>query len=177
MMRRGSFDSENQVSRPAQVSTQLNLFPNGRDEMFARARVSIDDMARWQELGWISYDASVRETLEHHEVMEMVFIRDLARSGLPAAFVSELLADLPKPYAYDPATTAYSFSVGWVEAVIPDLDDLVENHLEEWAQEKQVRNDEERLQDASTILMLALAELRARRKPYNGPKNRDSENG
>ena len=141
------------------------MFPDGRDEMVAKARVSIDHMARWQELGWISYDAAVRETLEHHEVMEMVFIRDLARSGLPVAFVSELLADLPKPYAYDPRTTAYSFSVGWVEALIPDLDDLVENHLEEWAQEKQVSNDEEHLQQASSVLMLALAELRARKKP------------
>lgn len=132
--------------------------------MLAKARVSLEDMAQWQELGWISYDISTRQTLEGHEIAEMLFVRNLARSGLSNAFVSELLGELDKPYAYPPMTTVYSFALGWVEAIIPDMDSLVRNHLEGWAQEKSILGDEERLEEAYSLILIALAELRARKK-------------
>lgn len=163
-MSQWQFELENEVRRPSQVGAQFSLFPDELDNVLARARVSLEDMAQWQELGWISYDVSTRQTLEGHEIAEMVFVRNLARSGLSNAFVSELLGELAKPYAYPPLTTAYSFAVGWVEAVIPDMDSLIENHLEGWAQEQRDSGEEERLEQASTTLMIALAELHARKK-------------
>lgn len=158
------FELDNRVHRPSPVSAQFSLFPEERDDALAQARVSVEDMAQWQALGWISYDVSTRQTLEYHELAEMLFIRNLARSGLSNAFISELLGELTTPYSYPPMTTAYSFALGWVEAVIPDMDSLVKNHLESWAQEKSILGQEEELERASLTLVIALAELRARKK-------------
>ncbi len=159
------FEAQNELRRPTQVPNQLKLFPDLRDDVLAKARVSIDDMARWQQLGWISYDVTALETLEDYQAAEMVFVRDLARSGLTDALITEMLGELPKPYAYSPSTTAYNFSYGWVEVVFPDMDEMMDRHLESWVQDKSLAGDEERLAEASVHLMLALAELRARKKP------------
>lgn len=153
----------NELRRPTQVGNQLSLFPDGRDEMLAKARVSLDDMAHWQQAQWISYDVAALETLEYDQIAEMVFIRDLARSGLPDTLITEMLAELERPYAYPPATTAYNFAHGWVEVVFPDMDEMMEQHLEDWVQEKLIDGDEERLEAASGHILFALAELRVRK--------------
>ena len=154
----------NDLRRPMQVGSQLSLFPRGRDETLARARVSLDDVARWQEIGWLSFDAAMLETLEDDQTAELVFIRDVARSGLPNTLVTEMLGELERPYAYPSATTAYSFAHGWVEIAFPDMDEIIEQHLEEWAQERQINGEEEKLEAASDCLVFALASLRAGKK-------------
>lgn len=153
-----------EARRPTQVASQLSLFPRGRAETLALLRVSLDDAAHWQQAGWLSYDAATLETLEDNETAELVFIRDIARSGLPHSLITELLGELERPYAYPPETTAYSFSSGWVEVVFPDMDEMVDQHLENWVQEKLAEGDEEKLSAASDSIMFALAELRVRNK-------------
>lgn len=153
-----------ELRRPTQVGSQLSLFPRGRAETLAVLRVSLDDAAHWQQAGWLSYDAAALGTLEDNQIAELVFIRGIARSGLPHSFITELLGELERPYAYPPETTAYSFSSGWVEVVFPDMNEMVDQHLENWVQEKLVEGDEERLIAVSDKIMLAIAELRARNK-------------
>ncbi len=154
----------NELRRPSQVASQLSLFPRRLDETLAMLRVSLDDAAHWQQAGWLSYEAATLETIEDDQIAELVFIRDIARSGLPHSLVTELLRELERPYAYPPETTAYSFSSGWVEVIFPDMDEMVDQHLESWVQEKLAEGDEERLSAASDSIMLALAELRVRNK-------------
>jgi hypothetical protein len=156
--------SSNELRRPSQVSSQLSMFPRRRDETLSLLRVSLDDAAHWQQLGWLSYDAAALAMLEDNQIAELVFIRDIARSGLPYSLVTDLLGELERPYAYPPETTAYSFSSGWVEVLFPDMDQMVDQHLENWVQEKLAQGDEERLSAASDSIMLALAELRVRNK-------------
>ena len=158
------FTASNEPRRPTQVSTQLSLFPRGRDETLAKVRVSLDDMTRWQQIGWLSYETAALETLEDDQIAEMVFIRDIARSGLPDSLITEMLGDLERPYAYPPTTTAYSFAHGWVEVAFPDMDEMMDQHLEDWVQEKVLQGDEERLAEASAHIIFALAELRLRKK-------------
>jgi len=161
-MSRLDFAASNELRRPKHVASQLSLFPRERAETMALLRVSLDDAAHWQHTGWLSYDAAALETMEDNHIAELVFIRDLARSGLPHSFITELLGELEPPYAYSPGTTAYSFSSGWVEVVFPNMSELVNQHLESWVQEKLAEGDEERLSAASDSIMLALAELGVR---------------
>ena len=163
-MKHFDFAPSNELRRPTQVGSQLSLFPRGRDETLARVRVSLDDMTRWQQVGWLSYDAAALQTLEDDQIAEMVFIRDIARSGLPDTLITEMLGELERPYAYPPGTTAYSFAHGWVEIVLPDVDEMIDQHLENWVQAKMVEGDEERLSAVSESIMFALAELRVRKK-------------
>lgn len=153
-----------ELRRPTQIGSQLSLFPRRLDETLAMLRVSLNDAAHWQQVGWLSYDAAALETIEDDQIAELVFIRDIARSGLPHSFITELLGELERPYAYSPETTAYSFSSGWVEVVFPDMDKMMDQHLENWVQEKLAEGDEERLSAVSESIMFALAELRVRNK-------------
>ncbi len=150
-----------ELRRPTQVGSQLSLFPRRLDETLAMLRVSLDDAAHWQQAGWLSYNAAVLETMEDNQIAELVFVRDIARSGLPQSFITQLLGELERPYAYPPETTAYSFSSGWVEVIFPDMDEMMDQHLENWVQEKLTEGDEERLSAASDSIILALAELRS----------------
>lgn len=156
------FPSE--LRRPVQVAPQLSLFPYNRDEYMARARVSLDDMARWREMGWISFDAAILETLEDNEFAEMVFVRDVAQSGLSDAFITELLSQLPKPYSYPPVTTVYHFNWGWVQVSFPDMDEMMTDRLDAWIEDKLGSGDLERLEDVQARVMIAVARLRASRK-------------
>ena len=121
-------------------------------------------MARWREMGWISFDAAALEILEDNEFAEMVFVRDVAQSGLSDAFITELLSQLPKPYSYSPMTTAYHFNWGWVQVSFPDMDEMMTDRLDSWIKDKLGSGDLERLEDVQARVMIAVAQLRASRK-------------
>jgi hypothetical protein len=121
--------------RPSQVF-QLSLFPDERDEFLARAMVSQDELERWRKLGWISFDAREKDEFQTSEGNEILFVRNLARSGLSDAQITELLSELPKPYSYPPTRTAYSFEYGWVQPDCTlsdeDVNGLIEEGWEDW---------------------------------------------
>lgn len=115
---------------------ELDLFSRPRDKLLAIARVSLDELGRWREKGWISFDATNLDKLAEPLVNEIVFIRNLARSGLTDEQIGQMLAELEPPYRIDPSRTAYSFAYGSVQPspVLDDLeiDDFIRAHLRNW---------------------------------------------
>jgi hypothetical protein len=84
----------------------------------------------------VSFDIMKAPTVETSQINEIVFVRDLVRSGLPDAYIKMLFDKLPKPFAYDPKRIAWSFSLGWVLAV--SQSDPLENVgpcLNEWLEQ------------------------------------------
>lgn len=127
--------------RPTPIlSEQPSLFPEPSEATLAGLRVSLDDIDHWHDLGWLSFDRSAlpgewSETCRM--AREIVFIRDLARSGWSHAQIGRLLAGLPRPYAFDSGRVALSLRYGWVEAVpFPDPMDVIEEGLDEWLQDQ-----------------------------------------
>jgi hypothetical protein len=114
---------------------QTSLFAEQLNDVLAALRVSPDELARWSDRGWVSFGPEFSDRLEQPHVDEIRFVRDVTRSGLSDAMVQVLLTGLPRPMNFDPATIAYSFSLGWVQAVIPeepDAPELIHQHLDDW---------------------------------------------
>lgn len=129
---------------------QRNLFappPDELESVLVTLHISVDDLSRWHEHGWISFNSAIDERVEQGHVNELRFVRDVVRSGLSDAQIAALLDDLPRPMNFDPAMVAFSFSFGWVEAVPPtepEVSEFVEEHLDEWL-EGLAESDPERL--------------------------------
>lgn len=98
------------------TASQPSLFTERLDEVLARQRVSTDELRRWAEQGWISFDLGMSEGLEEWHVNEIRFVRDVLRSGLAQAQAAQLLSELPRPLSFSPEQVAYSFTLGWVAA-------------------------------------------------------------
>jgi hypothetical protein len=125
--------------------SQLDLFRRRRDELLAVARVSLDELSRWRAKGWISFDCSSLDELPEPLFNEVIFIRNLARSGLSDEQINQLLTELEAPYRYHPTRTAYSFAFGWVQPppILDDreVDEFVRFHLERWIDHKVLVGD------------------------------------
>jgi hypothetical protein len=122
--------------RPQTVTPwQESLFTDRLDEVLAALRVSSDDLARWRDRRWVSFGPDFTEGLEEPHVNEIRFVRDIARTGFSDAVIDAMLADLPRPMNFDPASVAYSFSLGWVQGVVadkPSVQAMMETHLDDW---------------------------------------------
>jgi hypothetical protein len=111
--------------------------------MIAAERVSVDDMRRWKAAGLLSFDAELDseiDLLHNPKIHELRFIRDLLRSGLSDSQIEWLLAQLPKPYAFNPDRIAFSFRHGWVIAaaiVEPDPYEMIEEPLDTWLDDQE----------------------------------------
>ena len=151
--------------RPVQ-ETQLSLFPYPLDQWMAYCEVSRDDVRRWQEQGWISFDVDTLSELHLPNAWELTFVKNLARSGLSDQQINHLLAGLPSPYSYDPLTTAYHLAHGWVQAPRPldeaDVLKFVEEHLDEWITAQSELGNLDRLHD---LLSKTWDAIRARQAP------------
>jgi len=146
---------------------QLDLFPFERDRYLALAGVSLDELRRWHDLEWLSFDPTGMDTLPHPQWHEIIFIRNLARSGLTHAWIQRLLEDLEPPYRYDPLRTAFSFAFGWVQipAITEDgIDAFVAEHLPQWLAEKALWNDLEPLTELQATIALKIAQARSRQE-------------
>lgn len=129
-------------------SPQRVLFPEDLDAVLAGLKVSHDTLGRWHQRGWVSFGPDRRAPLEPHDVNEIRFVRDVARSGLSDAHVAELLEQLPRPNNFDPDEVAYSFSLGWVWAgpvPPPDPHHFVDEHLDDWLDHLAANEDQSRL--------------------------------
>ena len=134
--------------KPGFCNLQLSLFGDECDAVLSSAHVSLDDMARWYHQGWISYDAASVDELDEAQRAEMLFVRDIACSGLPDVVVSRILSELPRPYAYSLERVAYSFHFGWVQLPYPlSMDKMMATHLREWLDEQIEEGNMERLID------------------------------
>lgn len=136
---------------------QPTLFPVDVDTFSVEANVSADEMRRWHNLGWLSFDPADKPRFDEAEHCEVRFVAGLARSGLSDAWIKRLLEPLPKPYCYDPDATLYSFvQNAWVSLppkpqfdVARELDgylrDLADNG--EWDSLRAIRNTIDSLLD------------------------------
>lgn len=144
--------------RPKQI-LQLTLFSENRNAFLATAKVSLDDLLRWHENGWLSFDARTMESLDQPLICEVLFLRDITRSGLSDAQIEDLLKGLSKPYRYDPNRLAYSFCHGWIEVFSPpniDMDEIMEERFEEWLEEKLLDDDAETVFQIQEVIAKAL---------------------
>jgi hypothetical protein len=145
--------------RPQPITDhQACLFHVSLSEAIAKLGVSPDDLRRWHERGWLSFDEKLSEDLDEFEdpkIYEIQIVRDIARSGLADAQVEVLLATLPKPFAFHPDRLVFSFRHGWVyvapPADPPEPSEVIEVHLDEWmaaCDEDTLENLRERVNDA-----------------------------
>lgn len=116
-------------------TTQPTLFPEDLHDALARLQISTDELDRWHQDGWLSFDSRFDQKLEPHHINELVIVRDAVRSGLPAAYQRKLLMMLPKPLNVDPNKLAFSFAHGWVVPAFtdePQLEEYMEENLDRW---------------------------------------------
>jgi len=116
---------------------QMSLFSHVRDEFLAAISVSLDEAVRWRKAGWLNFDPTSLNEFNDVQTSELSFVRELARSGLSDAMVSRLLQELEPPYTYNDHATAYHFQYGWVAlpSPLPSAYELIEERIEEWAEE------------------------------------------
>lgn len=149
------------MNRPCAITNeQRSLFRITLATALASLGVSRDDLRRWRNLGWVSFDDNLTEELDEFgdpRSAEISLIRDIARSGLSDAQIGVLLSELPKPYAYNSDRITFSFRHGWIEleppAEIPEPSEIIEEHLDEWLS----NCDQETLEDLRNRVEHALA--------------------
>jgi hypothetical protein len=135
---------------PAAGSNQRGLFESPLGSVLPRLQVSLDELLRWRLNGWISFAPCatlVVDEMGDPIIWEIVFVRDIVRSGLSDSQVLWLLSQCPKPYSYDPNLIVFSFAHGWVEAIPPVFPDppeqVIEDNLDSWLETR----DTDRLAD------------------------------
>lgn len=138
------------VAPVSPATLQRTLFPRPLSDVLAELQVSVDDLRRWHESGWTSFGPDRTDPLEDWDSNEMLFVRDVVRSGLSDAMIAGHFEQIPRPMNFNPHTVAYSFSLGWVMARIepePDPNEVVDEHLEQWLIELAAADDRGRLEE------------------------------
>ncbi len=162
---------------------ELDLYSMERDRYLAAAGVSLDDLDRWCDKGWISFDARGVDQLSTHMAHEVVFIRNLVQSFLSDAQIDALLKKLEKPYQYDPTRTAYSFAYGWVQPPPMldgiEIDEFVESHLRSWIDDKVKDAEVELLRKLEMTFSIAVlrAEGKRNEREADAKEREESEKG
>lgn len=138
---------------------QLTLFPVDAATALAEAGVSCDDVKRWTESGWLSEELASAEKLDSPHLLEIAFVRDIARSGISDAQITQLLSRIKKPYWYDSGMVAYSFLYGWVQLPIffeeNEVRAFIDDFIEDWIDEKR-KTDPSRLEEVQGLIVEAL---------------------
>lgn len=112
---------------------QPTLFPAAVDDVsLAELRVTIGDIQRWHQAGWLSFAIDDLDQLDWPQLAEITFVRCLLLSGLGETELRRLTHSLPRPLAFDSRQIAYSFEYGWVVPTKVDPNDVVETHLSTW---------------------------------------------
>src|SRR4051794_25062048 len=108
-----SIDGEDRWFKPTPYR-QREMFDRDLSDVLAIAGVTRRELRDWKMKGWLTFDDSDGEDIEHREWMEILFVRDLVRGLRSDEMVNHFLAGLEKPYSYDTLRVAYSFHYGWV---------------------------------------------------------------
>ena len=118
-----------------QLRIQLSLLPEDIYSVLADLKVSSDELIRWHQRGWISFDTQTVDYLEPAQVGELAFVRDVIRSGLSDALLTALFDQLPTPVSANPNLIAFSFTHGWVMPTYtsePDIDQCIDENVDAW---------------------------------------------
>lgn len=146
------WSSDELEPRYPQDPNQATLFPVPPEKLEVDLQVSVDELHRWHQQGWLSFTPGERSHVDWAEETEIRFVRALARSGLSDEWVSSLLQRLTPPYCYGTDKTFYSFdSESWIglpdkpapvdlstEDVSEYLDYLADE--DEWAALRKIRD-------------------------------------
>jgi hypothetical protein len=135
-----SIDLPPGLTRPCPLTGfEVGLFRVTLPETLAKQGVSLDELRRWHDNGWLSFNDKLTGELDEFgdpRIFEIQIVRDIVRSGLSDAQVEVLLSKLPKPFAFNPDALAFSFRHGWVQVAppieIPDPDEVIEEHIDDW---------------------------------------------
>lgn len=101
----------------AEPQLQCELFREPLATFLGRMRISRAELDRWCRAGWITFDVDGKSELQSFELRELVFVSDVAQSGLPESAITQLLSKLPKPRPFWPDSAVYSFKYGWMDVV------------------------------------------------------------
>jgi DNA-binding transcriptional MerR regulator len=116
-----------------------SLFHVSLSELAANLGISHDELLRWHQRGWLSFEPNPNQILNQFDdpiMNEIQIIRNVVRSGLTDAQIEVVLSTLPRPPAHNPDRLAYSFRYGWIfvppPPQIPDSSEVIEQNLNEW---------------------------------------------
>lgn len=126
--------------KPAFPTTddQQSLFKVSLEAALTRAKVSPDELNRWHSQRWISFAYTPMELSDPDDpkILELLFVRDVVRSGFTDAQITHFFDQCPKPHSFHPDRTAFSFRYGLVQSVVPDEPETVIGaHLDAWIEE------------------------------------------
>jgi len=127
---------------------QKTLFPTKSIAAFEmETAVSADEMKRWHDKEWLSFDPSALGEFDEAQWIEVEFVKGLVRSGLSDEWIGKLLSKLERPYCYAPKNTFYSFAVqSWKTMPgIPEPEEVIEESLDSYLQDLADSEDRERL--------------------------------
>ncbi len=75
-------------ARPVpKIMQETCLFRLSLSSALVRLHVSVDDLGRWHERGWISFDGRMDDEVDEFDdpkILEITVVRDIVRSGLSA---------------------------------------------------------------------------------------------
>jgi DNA-binding response OmpR family regulator len=143
------------------IGSQLSLFTESLPTVLSRLNVRRRDLDRWNKKGWVTFGPSATHELTESQVNEIHFVSDVVKSGMSDGMINRLLAQLPRPLTFHPHRIAYSFSLGWVEPVIPpishqDVAENLDNHLHYLAETRDLESLEEIME--RTVDMIVMVE-------------------
>lgn len=134
---------------------QKTLFPTKSIAAFeTETAVSADEMKRWHDKEWLSFDPSALDEFDEQQRIEVEFVKGLVRSGLSDEWIGKLLSKLEKPYCYDPKNTFYSFAdQSWKTMPrIPEPAEAIEESLDSYLQGLADAEERERLLEIRGII-------------------------
>jgi hypothetical protein len=118
--------------RHSEALLQSTFFKQTPDVFAAETSVSLDEMKRWYEAGWLSFDPAVVNEYDERESVEVQFVKAVVRFGLSDAMIHKILSTLNKPYCYNTNETFYSFERdSWITLPpAPDPMETIEENIE-----------------------------------------------
>lgn len=149
--------------RPTRL-VQATLFPCAVETTLAETSITVAEADDWSRRGWLSFSVSSCTQIDEPEWAELVFVRNLARSGLGSWVIDRLLADLGRPYRLHPHRVAYSFAFGWVElprSREPDPAKLTSELVSEWVDIAETNDDRDSLLAVAAAIEGALERMEA----------------
>jgi hypothetical protein len=121
-------------------------------EALSELRVTNNDLRRWHHRDWISFDVDTMEELDQPHQWEVEFVRNLAVSGLADVQITQLLEELPKPYAFDPCDVVYHFGYGWVRPVREDPFEVIGGNFTDWIEDLGEQQNLSKLEEIASLV-------------------------
>ena len=145
------------------MTWQSSLFKIKLEDALVRLKISKDDLDRWYNKDWISFEPSKDMEIDEFEgphIFELTFVRDIVRYGLADAQIDYLLGLLPTPFTFDPVKISFSFMYGWVETIPAKApEEVIVENLDSWLEDLAQSDDSERLRELGCRIEELLEEM------------------